>query len=617
MEYKFKVLGFLIENSTLSQRVLSKKVGVSLGKINNILKECLEEGLILKDYDSKVTKYTVTSKGEVVLRDTIKQLKDTKLMINEEMYYSVNEAVILAAGKREDFDVPTGTLKVGDIEVIQRSINILKENGINRIIIVTGYKGEYFKEILKNESNILLVNNDKYKWTGTMYSLALAKEYVSDDFILIESDLVYESQAIKKIIRNTNRDCLLITNESGSGDEAFVQLKDNYLFKMAKDIHQFNRTDGEMIGISKVSLKLYKMMLKEFENNINPYLNYEYMILDMARDYKVSCLKIDDLVWGEIDTINQYNKVKNNTYYRIKRKELEIEKDNIRNLVEKYFGIEYSKIEDVIPAGGMTNKNYKISIKGQEYILRIPGVGTENMITRSNEMINSKLAADMGLNVDIIKFDEKIGVKISKFIKGAETLTARTAKKEENILLVTDILRKLHNSEMEMKNRFDVFKEIDRYEEILKKYDIEFYNDYSDTRREVMMLDELLHKYSFRLVPSHNDTVPENFIKDEKGRLYLIDWEYSGLNDEMWDLAAYSLECGFSEDDDELLLRIYFKGKIEKNNKIKILINKILQDFLWSIWTLIKEAEGDNFGTYGIDRYNRAKRNINILYSII
>ena len=45
------------------------------------------------------------------------------------------------------------------------------------------------------------------------------------------------------------------------------------------------------------------------------------------------------------------------------------------------------------------------------------------------------------------------------------------------------------------------------------------------------------------LVPSHNDTVPENFIKDINGRLYLIDWEYSGLNDEMWDLAAHSIEC--------------------------------------------------------------------------
>ena len=85
----------------------------------------------------------------------------------------------------------------------------------------------------------------------------------------------------------------------------------------------------------------------------------------------------------------------------------------------------------------------------------------------------------------------------------------------------------------------------------------------------------------------------------------------------MWDLAAFSLECGFTEEDDELFFKLYFEGEIEKNNKVKFLMNKIFQDFLWAIWTLIKEAEGDNFGTYGIERYNRARKNIEILHKFI
>lgn len=617
MEDKFKTLAFLIENPNLSQRELSKKVGVSLGKINGILKDCLEDELIFRNNTFKNLKYIVTSKGEKELQENIKELKDTKLIINEETYYHINEAVILAAGKRKDFNMPTGALKVGDYEVIRRTIDILKENGIEKIVIVTGYKEEYFKEILDKEDIVVWVHNDKYKWTGTMHSLALANEYITDDFILVESDLVYESQAIKKLITNNSRDCLLITNESGSGDEAFVQLKDNYLFKMSKDIHQFNRTDGEMIGISKISLKLYNMMIKEFEKNVNPYLNYEYLILDMARDYKVSCLKIDDLIWGEIDTIDQYNNIKSNLYYRIKRKELELERDNIKKLITRYLDIEYKDIDEVIPAGGMTNKNYKISIRGDEYILRVPGLGTENMISRKNEMINSKLASDFGINVDIFKFDEDAGIKISKFVKGAETLNQRTARKEENIILVTSILRNLHNSQMKMENRFDIFEEIEKYERILDNYDVVFFDNYNVIRKKVMNLKNVMEEHSFKLVPSHNDTVPENFIKDQNGRLYLIDWEYSGLNDEMWDLAAHSLECNFTEDDEELFLKLYFNGEVEKNNKIKLLINKIFQDFLWAIWTLIKEAEGDDFGSYGIDRYNRAKKNLDVLENIL
>ena len=76
----------------------------------------------------------------------------------------------------------------------------------------------------------------------------------------------------------------------------------------------------------------------------------------------------------------------------------------------------------------------------------------------------------------------------------------------------------------------------------------------------------------------------------------------------MWDLAALSLENEFSEDDIELMFRLYFNGEEpDENSRRRLLIHQICQDTLWAVWTLIKEAEGDDFGTYGIDRYNRAK----------
>lgn len=95
--------------------------------------------------------------------------------------------------------------------------------------------------------------------------IILAKDYIDDDFLLIENDLIFEKRAIKELAESLNRDCILFTNESGSGDEAFVEIRDNHLFKMSKDIHQFNRIDGEMIGLTKISHKLYTMMLEEFK----------------------------------------------------------------------------------------------------------------------------------------------------------------------------------------------------------------------------------------------------------------------------------------------------------------------------------------------------------------
>ena len=225
MEENAKVISFLIENPYLSQRELSKKMGISLGKINNILKKCIENNFIIKDGDSKSFKYLVTEIGESYLNENLKKIKETKIMINEETSYIVKEAVILAAGKRKDFDKPVGLLKVDENEILKRTISILKNNGIEKIVIICGYKNQLIKNSFEKDKNIICINNDKYKWTGTMYSLSLAKDYISDDFILVESDLVFERQAISGIIKNKNRDCLLITNESGSGDEAFVQLK--------------------------------------------------------------------------------------------------------------------------------------------------------------------------------------------------------------------------------------------------------------------------------------------------------------------------------------------------------------------------------------------------------
>ena len=64
-------------------------------------------------------------------------------------------------------------------------------------------------------------------------------------------------------------------------------------------------------------------------------------------------------------------------------------------------------------------------------------------------------------------------------------------------------------------------------------------------------------------------------------------------------------------------LKTYFKGNVEDKYTKRILINKIYQDFLWSIWTTIKEANGDYFGQYGINRYNRAKENLKKVFELM
>lgn len=609
LEDRLEVLKTLNDNFNINQRELAKRTNMSLGKINAVLKEFTEDGFIDRIVNNRGTLYKVTEKGMKFLEENIASAKNTRLKLHEEEKKIVKEAVILAAGRAEDFGKPVGMLEIEDLKLIDRTLNILKENGINKITIVTGYKSEYYEEYFKDSKNITLVKSDTYKWTGTMHSLSLAKDYVDDDFLLIENDLIFEGRAIKELVESENRDCILFTNESGSGDEAFVEIRDNHLFKMSKDIHQFNRIDGEMIGLTKISYKLYQMMLEEFKGNVNPYLNYEYVLLDVARNYNIGFVKIDDLAWGDADTKKEYEKIVNHLYPTIRRRELSYEINNIKAIVREALKVKDEDITEVTPAGGMTNKNYRICVKDARYILRVAGTGTEQMINRSTEMFNSAIASEKGYNVEVPYFNLETGVKISKFIENAETLTHRSVKKEENLKQVTRILRSLHESkDFHMDNEFNVFRELEKYEEILRVDRGEFFDDYDEVREKVMALEEELKVCNRVFVPSHNDLVSENLVKDTEGRIYLIDWEYSGINDDMWDLAALSLENEFSEDDIELMFRLYFNGKeADDNSRRRLLIHQICQDILWAVWTLIKEAEGDDFGTYGIDRYNRAK----------
>lgn len=552
--------------------------------------------------------YKITKRGFEELEERIKENKLEKISINNDENKKIKQAVILAAGEKQIFKKPVSFLDLEDGKIIDRFINILKLNGIEKIVIVTGYKSEYFEEYVKDK-NIILVKNEKYKWTGTMHSLAMVKDVINDDFILLENDMIFEEIAIEQILKDKNRNCMMITSESGSGDEALVEIRDGYVYKMSKDIHQFNKIDGEMIGISKISYELFNKMLELFKDNKNPYLNYEYALMDIARDYKVGYIKPDNLVWTEIDIQEHYERAIKYIYPKLKRKEKAIKVNNIKNLLCEVLNISSEVIDKVEPIGGMTNKNFKVRMDNEDYILRIPGSGTEEMISRYSEKNNTLVASELNLDTDMIYFNEESGVKLAKYIKNSETITPKSAKRENNMIEITNILKKLHTSNSIFVNKFDVFEKIEEYEVLLKEVNGSNFEDYDYVKNKVLNLKNILNDIGIRNVPCHNDTVPENFVKDRE-RIYLIDWEYSGMNDPMWDLAAHCLECEFNEDEEELFLNLYFNKSVEEKYRTKILIYKICQDFLWSIWTNIKEAKGDNFGTYGEDRYNRAKENL-------
>ncbi|MDU4884554.1 phosphocholine cytidylyltransferase/choline kinase family protein [uncultured Clostridium sp.] len=612
MKGKIRILREINKNPGINQRALSSECKISLGKVNTIVDSLEMDKLIVKEIKGRQYKYSITKKGLIILENEIKDNKEVQLELHSEKIVPIKTAVILAAGRNKNFDKPVGNLEINNLTLLERNIHILRYNGIEKIIIVIGYKGEEIKNKL-NDNNIIFVENSNFKWTGTMSSLVTVENNIDEDFILLESDIVIEESGIRGIINYPCRDCVLITTESGSGDEAFVEIKDNKIYKISKDIAQLNKIDGEMIGVSKISLEFFEKMMQEYKFNKNPYMNYEYMMLDISRTYSLGYIKIDNLLWHEIDNNEHYYYVNNILLKKIDKKEKSIYLENLKGIIYDSMKVSPERINNISPIGGMTNKNYKIEIDNECYVLRVPGNGTGEMISREDEIRNAVYANEVGVDSELLYFNEKSGIKISRFIENAETLSPEATKKQNNMIMVCDILRKLHNYNRKMANNFDIYGKIEQYENLANEVNAIFFDDYYEVKDKVLLLKNIIAELDVKLAPCHNDTIAENFIKSGEDKMYLIDWEYAGMNDPMWDLAAHSLENKFSEDEEELLLNIYFNGKVEEKYKKRILINKIYQDFLWSTWTIIKEAKGDDFGSYGIDRYTRAKKNLEII----
>ena len=266
---------------------------------------------------------------------------------------------------------------------------------------------------------------------------------------------------------------------------------------------------------------------------------------------------------------------------------------------------EEEEVLSVEQLGGMTNQNYLVKTTNKQYIVKFFGKGTEKLINRQDEKYNLELLKDLDLDVKNYLFDIEAGIKVNEYIESAITLDSTSIKTKFD--KIAPILQTIHASGKELRGEFAPFEEIKKYESLIEEKIP--YANYEAVREEVFSLEKRLADLGVDRKSCHIDLVPENFIESPQGRLYLIDWEYSSMNDPMWDLAALFLESEFSLQEEEAFLSRYESERTPVSRE-KIAIYKILQDTIWSLWTVYKEEQGADFGDYGVNRYQRAVKGL-------
>ena len=261
--------------------------------------------------------------------------------------------------------------------------------------------------------------------------------------------------------------------------------------------------------------------------------------------------------------------------------------------------------------GGLTNLVFRVDHGGEQYVLRLPGKGTEEYINRANEAQAAKAAAKAGVSPDVIHVDAKTGVMVTRLVDEAVTMSPEKFKSIAGAPgRAGEALKRLHASGAVFATEFNLFKMIDEYLKVLSTKDVELPSGYHDVVREAEGARKALDAHKLPLVACHCDPLCENFLDQGQARMWIVDWEYSGMNDPMWDLGDLSVEGSFTAAQEEEMIGAYFGGAPTAAERGRIVIYKAMCDLLWTLWGIIQHVNqnpADDFWAYATGRFERCR----------
>lgn len=256
---------------------------------------------------------------------------------------------------------------------------------------------------------------------------------------------------------------------------------------------------------------------------------------------------------------------------------------------------------------GMTNRSFLFRVRGEKYIMRIPGEGTEQLIDRAQEAEVFRTISGRGLCDDPVYINPENGYKITKFLEGVRVCDCDDP---EDLKKAMAKLRQFHGMQLQVPHTFDIFQQIDFYESLWEGQP-SVYRDYRQTKEKVLRLKPLVEGMERQWCLTHIDAVPDNFLfyrpDGATEELQLTDWEYSGMQDPHVDIAMFCIYSLYSKQQVDRLIDIYFENRCKPAVRAKIYAYIAMCGLLWSNWCEFKRKLGVEFGEYSLRQYRFAK----------
>lgn len=518
-------------------------------------------------------------------------------------------AVILAAGKSTRFapftyERPKGLFRVKGEILIERQISQLIEAGVKDIYVVVGYMKEKFFYLEQKYPEVHLLVNNRFGVKGNLYSVFVAREYLKNTYICCADHYFVKNPFVDDNPQNVSyRACIY---RSGK----FNEFSADY-----SDANVITRVD--LGGSDKMAMVGHAYFNETFSQRFVYYLNKE------IADFRVNSLFWEEYFERHIKELTLYVKkfdkgdiLEFNCIDDLRQFDTDflynVDSDIIQNICNT-LRCNPNNITDInVINAGLTNVSFRFTVDGVQYVYRHPGGTAGNLIDRSAEMFTQMKAKELGIDKSVITMTLD-GWKLSYCVQNLVECDFR--KYPEQLEKGMEYLRRMHAVAVPSDGSVKIF---DDFEEGIKLMKIasatkgnllqEFAAEIEQAGQLDIYLKEDAKRLGIKPVCCHNDTYEPNFLATADGNLYLIDWEYAGVNDPANDLACFFCRYDYSQEDIERFLRTYFQRGLTADEHRHYMAYIALCAFYWMGWGLYKGSVGDDDGFFFLPAYRNFKR---------
>jgi thiamine kinase-like enzyme len=255
--------------------------------------------------------------------------------------------------------------------------------------------------------------------------------------------------------------------------------------------------------------------------------------------------------------------------------------------------------------GGITNRNYKLRLGGEDLVLRLCDHGAEVLgIDRSTEEIASRRAAAEGIAPPVVAFLADVPALVTRWLPGGDV--ALEEMRTPGVLAqVAGMLRRLHATPA-LPTPFAIFRLVEEQRALA--------DGLPDSYERLLALAHRIEAAASGPehvpVSCHNDLLTANFVRDG-ARVCIVDWEYAGMNDRYFDLGNLSVNNGFDAEHDRALLELYFEEPVTEARFASLQLFRIVSDFREAMWGAVqlRRSELDfDYAAYANEHFTRLER---------